>query len=133
MKYDISNVSISEIGEGIILDYLGDKVNDVKCIDIEGLLIDCFKLQIVYENFAEDDPCRDGFIADGEKTICVWRNGVKQNILFPKRTVVFDKYSLCRSKAHIADSVWHTKEGIMYLQSTMPVCLVLFTANTIRK
>ena len=94
MKYDISNVSISEIAEGIILDYLGDKVNEVKCIDIEGLLTDYFKLQIVYESFAEDDPCRDGFIADGMKTICVWRNGTKQNILFPKGTVVFDRYLL---------------------------------------
>ena len=43
MRYDIPDTSISEIAEGIILDYLGDKAKDVKCIDIEGLLVDRFQ------------------------------------------------------------------------------------------
>ena len=94
MKYDIEPNSISEIAEGIILDYLGDKAADVKCIDIEGLLTDYFKLKIVYENFAEDDPNKDGFIADGTSPVRVWRKGKRTDIVFPKGTVVFDSYLL---------------------------------------
>ena len=94
MKYDISPASLSEIAEGIVLDYLGEKAADVKCIDIEGLLTDYFKLKIVYENFAEDDPNKDGYIADGVKSIRIWRNGVKKDVVFPKGTVVFDTYLL---------------------------------------
>lgn len=94
MKYNISQNSIFEIAEAIVLDYLGDKASTVKCIDIEGLLVDYFKLKIVYENFAEDDPNKDGFIADGVRPIFVWRNRKKESVVFPVGTVVFDKYLL---------------------------------------
>lgn len=94
MRYDIPDTSISEIAEGIILDYLGDKAKDVKCIDIEGLLVDYFKLNVVYENFAEDDPNKDGFIADGKQSLLIWKKNRKTTVVYPSGTVVFDKYLL---------------------------------------
>lgn len=94
MKYDIPDTSISEIAEGIVLDYLGSKAKEVKCIDVEGLLVDYFKLNIIYENFAEDDPNKDGFIADGKQSLTIWRKSKKIAMVFPKGTVVFDKYLL---------------------------------------
>lgn len=94
MKYDISNKSMNEIAEAIVLDYLGDKARTVKCIDIEGLLVDYFKLNVIYEQFAEDDPNKDGFIADGISPLRLWRNGKKVSVVFPVGTVVFDRYLL---------------------------------------
>ena len=94
MKYEIPNTSISEIAEGIVLDYLQERAKDVKCIDIEGLLVDYFKLNVVYENFAEDDPNKDGFIADGKQSLCIRVNGKKKNVVYPVGTVIFDKYLL---------------------------------------
>lgn len=94
MKYDIDSTSISEIAEGIALDYLGTKAGDIKCIDIEGLITEYFKLKILYEKFAEDDPNKDGFIADGIKTVRVWRKGKRTDVVFQKGTVVFDSYLL---------------------------------------
>lgn len=86
--------NIEEIAEGIVLDYLQDKAKDVSCIDIEGLLLDYFKLNIRYENFAEDDPNVDGYISDGVTPLQVWYNGKKIKKLYPEGTVVFDKYLL---------------------------------------
>lgn len=94
MKYDIEPMSMYEIAEGIDLDYLGTKAGEVKCVDIEGLMTEYFKLNIIYENFAEDDPNKDGFIADGKSPVRIWRNGRRSDVVFPKGNVIFDSYLL---------------------------------------
>ncbi len=86
--------NIEEIAEGIILDYLKDKADEVTCIDIEGLLVDYFKLDIRYEKIAEDDFNIDGFISNGVASLKIWENGKKVNRVFPKGTVIFDNHLL---------------------------------------
>ncbi len=86
--------NIEEIAEGIILDYLQGKENEITCIDIEGLLVDYFKLNIYYVRFADANPNVDGFIADGITPLWIWEKGKRTEKVFQKGDVVFDEYLL---------------------------------------
>lgn len=51
-----------------------------------------FKQKVIYEVFAEDDPGRDAFSANGVRPLKVRRNGKTEEIVFPRGTIVLDKY-----------------------------------------
>lgn len=60
-------------------------------IDIEEFSIKILGCSIVYENIAEDADCL-GFLSDGISSLPVIRNEKTLSIVFPKDTIVIDKF-----------------------------------------
>lgn len=97
MQEKIEEQRINELTESIVLKYLAKKKqspDSVICIDIEGMASEYFKQKLIYENFAEEDPGKDAFSANGIKPLKVRRNGKIEEIVFPKDTIVLDRYYL---------------------------------------
>ena len=95
MQEKIEEQRINELTESIVLKYLKKKKQSpesVLCVDIEGLASEYFKQKIVYEIFAEDDPGKDAFSANGIRPLKVRRNRKTEEIVFPKGTIVLDKH-----------------------------------------
>ena len=67
---------------------------NAKCFDIEAFITDYLKVPIDYETFAEEDTGKTGFRADGHKALAILRNGKKERLVFPKDTIVIEKYFL---------------------------------------
>ncbi len=64
---------------------------DVLCVDIEAFVREYLGLPVVYESFAEPDPGRIGFCADGERPLRVRRGDRQEEAVFPAGTVVIDR------------------------------------------
>lgn len=93
----LDDTRINELTEAIIIDYLktkGQVPESIVCVDIEGLASEYFGFNIVYDNFAEDNPNRIAFCANGVKPIKVFRNKKPTSIVYPDNTIVLDKYLL---------------------------------------
>lgn len=60
-------------------------------IDIEEFTIKILGCSVVYENIAEDADCL-GFLSDGISPLPVIRNEKTISIVFPKDTIVIDKF-----------------------------------------
>ncbi len=93
MKSYVSTNEINELCEALVLDYHKGSGKSF-CVDIEGFITEYLKLNIVYAPFAEDDATKEGFLADGIQTVRIYRNGREENVLFPKYTIVLDRYLL---------------------------------------
>lgn len=93
MKW-LSNASIDELGNSLIRNYMGERVNNETAVDIEGFVTKYLKLPIIYHSFAEDDMSKLGFISDGKTPLNVFSDKRKQKMVFPKGTVVIERY-LC--------------------------------------
>ena len=94
---------IFEIAEAIVLDYLKSKnqsQDKIICIDLEGIAKDYYGYNLLNEIIAEDDPDIVGFLADGVQPLKVIREGIKKNIVFPKKTIILDQYLM-----HSANSI----------------------------
>lgn len=98
MKCFISSQELEALGEGLSRDYI-EKTNrrNSMCFDIEGFITDYLGLTILYENFAEKDSSKIGFLANGITPILVFRNKIPTPVVFPKDTIVIEK-SLLRDK-----------------------------------
>ncbi len=59
-------------------------------VDIDDLA-ESFGLRIRYEDFAEDDPNKDGFLSGGTDSLMVLREGVPKAVTFPRGTIVIDR------------------------------------------
>ncbi len=92
MRNYISNAELEELGEGIILGYTGGKAAKLERVDIEGLITDYLGLLIEYEQFAEDDVSKIGFLANGTTPLQICRGGKKMAKVFGKGTIVLDRY-----------------------------------------
>lgn len=95
MQEKIEEQRLNELTESIVLKYLKKKrqsPDSVICVDIEGLASEYFKQKVIYEVFAEDDPGKDAFSANGVRPLKVRRNGKIEEIVFPIGTIVLDKY-----------------------------------------
>ena len=95
MQEKIEEVRINELTEQIVLKYLAmmnQSPESVACVDIEGLACEYFKQTLLYEAFAEDDPDKDAFMANGIKPLKVRRNRKIESIVFPKDTIVLDRF-----------------------------------------
>ena len=66
----------------------------VQCFDLEAFITDYLGVTITYETFAEDDPGKIGFMANGTDYLMVSRNGHKESVLFPADTIVIEKFLL---------------------------------------
>jgi len=79
--------------EAMIKDFFRSKhYTNVLCVDIETFVRDYLGMPIVYESFAEPDPGRVGFYADGVRPLMVKRADKTEEIVYPARTVVIDKF-----------------------------------------
>ena len=76
MNSYISNRELDELGDGIVRRYLARSGmhGAERCIDIEGLA-NFLGLTVVYEQFAERDLDKIGFLADGSTPLMIRRNG----------------------------------------------------------
>lgn len=96
MKRFTSNDEIEDLCEAMIKDFFKSKhYTNVRCVDIEVFVKEYLGVPIVYETFAEPDPGRVGFLSDGRRPLMVRRKGKIENITFPPRTAVIEKYLLC--------------------------------------
>ena len=95
---------LQELSQEINLNYLHSKGQDpldTLCIDIEGVLTEVFHKKILYENFGEKDPGRDGFTSNGITPLRVKRRGSIKEVVFPADSIVLDNY-LKRNENSIA-------------------------------
>ena len=95
MKKFTTNDEIESLCEAMIKDFFKSRhYTNVLCVDIEGFVEEYLGIPIVYETFAEADPGRIGFLADGERPLSVRREGMTQQVVFPQRTAVIDSFLL---------------------------------------
>ena len=95
MKRFTSNDEIEDLCEAMIKDFFKSKhYTNVTCVDIEAFVKEYLGVPIVYESFAEPDPGRVGFLSDGRRPLMVRRNGKVEEITFPPRTAVIERFLL---------------------------------------
>ncbi len=88
MKYITSFQELDALGEGLSKDYTkkAHKQNELP-FDIEGFITGYLGMTIIYENFAEQDQDKIGFIANGIEPLFVHRDGKIASVVFPKDTL----------------------------------------------
>lgn len=91
MKTLVNASEMEEVGENIILKYLGRRKYPPRCIDIEGFIQDYLHLHIEYAVIADRDFDKVGFLSDGEYPLGVMENGKKIMRIYPKGTIVIDR------------------------------------------
>lgn len=95
MSMYMSRAELEEISEGLIKVYARRHSNRVvQSIDIKHFITEFLMLRIEYASFAEDDAGRIGFLADGETPLLIHREGKIIPFVFPKDTIVLDKFLL---------------------------------------
>lgn len=99
MKTLVSSKEIEEVGESLMAKYLFGKKPPPRCIDIEGFITDFLHLPIVYASIAEDDQDKIGFISDGTYPLQVMREGRREKVIYPKGTIVIDRFLLQPDKS----------------------------------
>lgn len=93
MKRFTTYSEIENLCEAMIKDFMKRKhYTNAHCVDIEAFVTEYLGIPIVYETFAEPDPGRIGFLSDGIRPLWVVRGNEKKQVLFPKNTVVLEKY-----------------------------------------
>ena len=86
MKRFTSNDEIENLCEAMIKDFFKSKhYTNVMCVDIEAFVREYLGVPIVYETFAE---------SDGKRPLMVRRDGKVEEIVFPPRTAVIEKFLL---------------------------------------
>lgn len=95
MKTFTSFHELDALGEGLSRDYITRTHRwNARCFDIEGFITDYLGLHIIYESFAEKDRSKIGFLANGITPLLVYRDGVIASIVFPKDTIVLERFLL---------------------------------------
>lgn len=91
MKKCIPNRELDELGEGLVRSFLKkSRIGRLpKCVDIEGLA-NSLGLTVIFEEFAEDDFDKIGFLADGNTPLKIRKSGKIVSFLFPLGTIVVD-------------------------------------------
>ncbi len=95
MKRFMVNDEIENLCEAMIKDFFRSRhYTDVACVDIEAFVKEYLGIPVVYETFAEPDPGRVGFLSDGKRPLAVKRGSKTEQVVFPTRTAVIEKYLL---------------------------------------
>lgn len=103
MSIYMSRAELEEISEGLITAYANKFSNRViQSIDIEHFITEFLMLRIEYASFAEDDAGRIGFLADGATPLLVHQDGKIIPFVFPKDTIVLDKFFLAEKEQGIS-------------------------------
>ena len=91
---------LDALGESLAYGYMKKlKMPKSAAFDIEGFAAEYLHLKIVYENFAEEDKSRIGFLSDGKTPLLVFRNNGPSAVVFPENTIVIDRYLLRNSES----------------------------------
>lgn len=100
MKCLSSFQELDVLGESLSKDYTKKTHRwNAMCFDIEGFITDYLGLTVVYEAFAEEDSSKIGFLANGIDPLLVHRGGKVVSIVFPKDTIVIEKFLLRDSES----------------------------------
>ena len=94
MSNYISRAELDEISEGLIQVYMSGNHQDIQSVDIDDFVKSFLNLKIEYAHFAEEDPSKIGFISDGNMPLLIYLNGRIVPFVFPKDTIVLDKFLL---------------------------------------
>lgn len=95
MKCLASFQELDALGEGLSKAYIKKTHRwNAQCFDIEGFITDYLGLPIVYDSFAEADRSKIGFLANGIDPLTVYRQGKPARVVFPKNTIVIERYLL---------------------------------------
>ena len=92
MKYYHTNDEIDEIGEGLIRQFDFCSYSQGCAVDIEKFITDYLKYRITYDNIAERDASKTAFLGDGKASLCVWRNGKREDIIPQADQIVIDTH-----------------------------------------
>lgn len=85
---------LDAVGEAYAANYLKNSlIFGATSFDIDGFARS-LGFNVIYEDFAEDDKSKNGFNADGATPLRVLRNGQPTSIVFPKHTIVLERYLL---------------------------------------
>jgi len=95
----VTNIEMEQVGEGLIRKYIGEKRPPPRCVDIEGFISDFLHLPIVYASIAEEDRDKIGFTSDGRYPLKIYEKGTAVERVFPKGTIVIDRYLLCADRS----------------------------------
>jgi len=95
MQIYISNKELEQIALGLVQVSCGEP--PPKRIDIDRIAA-YLGIDVVYEQIAEDDFDKIGFAADGRTPLIVLRDGQRVSIVFPKDTVVLEKFLINRAE-----------------------------------
>lgn len=98
MRMLFTDNEIEDLAQGMMRQYLGRQRELPERVDIEGFLTDYLGLPLMYRRFAEDDPGKIGFISDGITPLRVMDGRRPVRAVFPKGTVVLEKFLLGREE-----------------------------------
>ena len=85
---------LDTVGEAYAANYLkGSLIFGATSFDIDGFARH-LGYNVIYEDFAEDDRSKNGFCADGVTPLRVVKDGQPTSIVFPRHTIVLEKYLL---------------------------------------
>ena len=99
MSNYLSRAELDEISNGLIEVYAKQHPKKaVQSIDIEHFITEFLMLKIEYASFAEDDCGKVGFTADGETPLLIYSDGEIIPFVFPKNTIVLDKFLLAEKE-----------------------------------
>lgn len=91
----LSRAEIEEVSEGLIQAYAQKYPKRAsQYIDIEHFITMFLSLKIEYVAFGESDGGKMGFLADGETPLLVRKDGRIAPVIYPKDTVVVDRFLL---------------------------------------
>ena len=96
----ISRAEADELCDGLIKEYAGHGSAVPVYIDIDGFVKDFLKCTVVYESITEDDKDRIGFTSDGNRPLRILKNGKVKEVVYPRNTIVLDKYLLNPNEFH---------------------------------
>lgn len=88
----LSRAEVDELCDGLICQFYGEK--RFSCVDIDRFVREGLRCPVRYEAFAEEDLDKIGFCGDGSSPLRVYRNGIPETIIFPKETIVLERYLL---------------------------------------
>ena len=96
MKRICNQNDVERVGAEVIVSYLrrigkGDEIPDY--IDIDDFVANYLRCPVVYENIHKSSDCL-GYVSNGVKPLLVYRDNKVLEVVFPKDTIILDRY-LC--------------------------------------
>lgn len=90
----ISRAEAEELCDCLIQQFIGSATTIPEHIDIDSFVRDYLKCTVLYEVIAEDDKDKIGFTGDGKHPLRIIKNGRPKETIYPRNTIVLDKYLL---------------------------------------
>ena len=91
----IRNEEIETLGEALVKSFTEKmEYKPMYCLDIDGFITDYLKADLIYESIAEPDKRKLGFLSDGVSSLKVVKSGKVMDVVYPKNTIVIEKYLL---------------------------------------